>query len=330
MTTIRVSFGVVAPPTILCVLLVQLVVAGQPNNADPVFEEVTVAGINPSIRNHEGRQLTTTTFVDRADLLEFILSAYFEADGAGVCGLKLVLVGECVPIIGPLPGWMRSSKFEVSAKLPTQSLPVETIDRLRDFRFTSSARKNVFPLPLRLMLQRLLEETFEFRVHRERRQIPVYAVTAQTNEPTLMRSSFAATGGMGTNGLVSGRRLPSPRPPAPDDPVQLVFEGSTVKDATDFFSAYLDRPVIDRTGLDGEYNFTLEFKGNSRGSWPRGGVPLMAGFDAARLVQAFEGVGFKVDSTTALFEILIIESSAQAANYPNGQRQKSAWVGPHY
>jgi hypothetical protein len=114
--------------------------------------------------------------------------------------------------------------------------------------------------------------------------------------------------------------------------VQLVFQGSTVKDATDFFSIYLDRPVIDRTGIEGEYDFTLEFKGNRRGPWIRGGLPPMAGFDAARLTMAFEGIGFKVESTTAPFEILIIDHVqrpsllADVVRPPDGGRSRTLIV----
>jgi uncharacterized protein (TIGR03435 family) len=87
-----------------------------------------------------------------------------------------------------------------------------------------------------------------------------------------------------------------------------------LKDAADFFSTYLDRPVIDRTGLTGEYDFTLEFKGNDAAPWLRRGLPVMAGFDAARLALAFQGAGFTVESTTAPFEILLIDHAKQPSS----------------
>ena len=34
---------------------------------------------------------------------------------------------------------------------------------------------------------------------------------------------------------------------------------------------------------------------------------LMGGFDVARLAMAFDGLGFNVESTTAPFEILVID-----------------------
>ena len=272
-----------------------------------------MAGIDPSIRNHDRRQLTTTTFVDRADLLQLVVSAYLDADGAGACARKISFGEECAPIVSSVPAWMRAAKFEVAAKFTAGSLPTAAIERLQDFRFTSSPRQNVYPLPVQLMLRRLLEETFELTVRRERRLVPVLAITSRTTQSPLRHSNVAAKTGMGTNGLVLATRRSAYPPFKPDDPVQLVFEGSMIKDAADFFSAYLDRPVIDRTGLDGTYDFTFEFKPDPGAPWLKapavsaGWLPLMAGFDVSRLAAGLDRLGFNLESTTAPFDVLVIE-----------------------
>lgn len=272
----------------------------------PSFEEATVVGIDPSIRNHDRRQLTTATFFDRADLLQLVLSAYLDADGVGACALKISFGDECAPIVGSVPAWMRTYKFEVAARLPSEALSAETLGRLREFRFRMSPRKNVYPLPVQLMLRRLLEETFDVTVRRERREVPVWAITARTRE-SLLRYSNVSTGG-----VVFATRRPGYPPFRPDDPVQLVFEGSTIQDAAAFFSGYLDRPVIDRTGLGGEYDFTFEFRPNPGARWKyspaTGYLPLMAGFDAARLAAGLDALGFNLESTTAPFDVLVIET----------------------
>ena len=46
---------------------------------------------------------------DRTDLLQLIVSAYLDADGAGACGLKIAFGEECPPIVGSVPAWMRTS-----------------------------------------------------------------------------------------------------------------------------------------------------------------------------------------------------------------------------
>jgi hypothetical protein len=55
------------------------------------FAEASVKPIDPAIRNHTGRQLTVSTVVDRASLLEFIVSSYLDEGGAGACAMKVVL-----------------------------------------------------------------------------------------------------------------------------------------------------------------------------------------------------------------------------------------------
>ena len=291
---------------LLAVVLVA-VSAGHPSAQapKPSFEEATITGVERP--NRQRRELTTTTLFDQTNLLELIVSAYLDADGVGACAWKLRSGDECAPIVASVPAWMRTSTFEIAAKLPTASLPIEAVERLRDFRFTGSPRHNVYPLPVQLMLQRLLEETFEIKVHRERRQIPVYAIT-RSKEVGLMHSSVTVTSG--TNGVVMATRRPSP-PRAPDDPVVLVFEGSTLKDAADFFSGFLDRPVIDRTGIDGHYDFTFEFKPVPGAPWPKAPFgPIMVGFDAARLAAGLDTLGFALEATTAPFDVLLIESTS--------------------
>jgi uncharacterized protein (TIGR03435 family) len=233
----------------MAVLLGHVVVTTQLTEPSPAFAEASVRAIDPAIRNHTGRQLTVSTFVDRASLMEFIVAAYLDADGAGACAEKIALGSECAPIVGSVPDWMRTEKFEIRANLPPDSVPITAVDSDGKFRFSSSLRRNVYPVRVQLMLQRLLAETFGIKVRRERRDVPVWAITRGANDSTLMPTR-AAAGTVGINGEAGATRLGSRVPPfTPDAPIRMAFEVGTIKDAGDFFSAYLDRPVIDRTSL---------------------------------------------------------------------------------
>jgi hypothetical protein len=107
----------------MAVLLGQVVVTTQPTEPSPAFTQASVTRFDPANRNHPGRQLTVSTFVDRASLLEFIVAAYLDADGAGACAEKIFLGSECAPIVGSVPDWMRTEKFEIRATLPPDSVP---------------------------------------------------------------------------------------------------------------------------------------------------------------------------------------------------------------
>ena len=295
-------YRIYAPTIALSLLLGQLSVATQVSVARPAFTEASVKPVEPSIRDRTERQLTRTTFVDRAHLLEFIVNAYLDADGAGVCTSLIVAGHDCPLLVGSVPAWARTEKFEISARWSQESLAVETLERLGAFRFKDSVRRNVYPVEIQLMLQQLLEDTFSLKVRRERKEIPVWAITRRTQEPRLTYSASSE----GRLARLSTRRNPT-RPQ--DGRVTVVFEGSSVKDLTDFFTFYLERPVIDRSGLEGDYDFTLEFDEGDQGSpAKKGGLPMgMWGFDVARLASAFDGLGFNVESTTAPFDALIIE-----------------------
>jgi uncharacterized protein (TIGR03435 family) len=298
------TFGVSLLP------LVQVLVTTQVNTVRPAAAEAaSVKALDPSTPDHRwefGEPLiseTATMFVDRRDLLQFIGSAYLDADGAGACAMLIAKGHECQLIAGSVPAWVRADKFEITLKWRPESLPVETVDRLKEFRFTNSFRRNVYPSEVQLMLQRVLEETFDLKVRRQQMELPVWAVTRRTQESSLQPAA-AAAGQQGRRGLIARKE------PPPDNRVALMFEGSRLKDVADFFSFYLDRPVIDRTGIEGYYDVTLKFTGDGTGRlpWKTGGIPIvMAGFNVARLAQAFDGLGFNIESTTAPFEILFID-----------------------
>ncbi len=124
------------------------------------------------------------------------------------------------------PAWRDTDPFEIIAKAPG----------------------NVSPTPeqSREMLQSLLEERFKLKVHRETREGPVYALVIGKNGPRLKKSTAGefrySAGGRGrtvkltfqkTSMDVLARQLPS--------------------------QAQMDRPVLDRTALSGEWDFDLTF-----------------------------------------------------------------------
>lgn len=300
----------------MAVLPGPVVVATQLTEPSPAFADASVKSIDPAIRNHTGRQLTVSTFVDRASLIEFIAGAYLDADGAGACAMKITRGSECTPIVGAVPDWMRTDKFEIRAALPPDSLPVTTVNSDGEFRFSNSLRRNVYPLRVQLMLQKLLAETFGFEVRRERRNIPVWAITRGTSDSTLMPTR-APAGTVGMNGWVRGgpAGFPPFTPNGPMQDIRLEFEISTIKDAGDFFSACLDRPVIDRTGLEGEFDFSVEFKRDGRAPFPLG-MPLMSGFDATQLAKAFGSIGLKIEPATAPFDILLVDQAQRPSVTP--------------
>jgi uncharacterized protein (TIGR03435 family) len=173
------------------------------------------------------------------------------------------------------PDWIRSAQYDIAAKAG------------------ASAHVAQMSGP---MLQELLEDRFQLKVHRETKQGDVYALTVAKNGLKLKPT---------TEGSCTPRDLDHwpPTPPAPGQPNRVVcgafrsppstpgtmkFEadGMTIVDFFAMISTLLlQQPVIDKTGLTGLFDFRLEFSrdlGLDLGGGKRGG----GGRDTAPRVEA--------------------------------------------
>ncbi len=158
------------------------------------------------------------------------------------------------------PVWRDTDPFEIVAKAPGNAAPT--------------------PEQRRQMLQSLLEDRFKLKVHRELRDAPVYAMVLAKNGPKLTKSSaadsFYSVGGH-----------------------EMKFQKETMESLAKQLSssARLGRPVLDKTALAGEWDFTLNFMPNPP---PDANVP-----DVFTALQ--EQLGLKLESQKAPVEHLIID-----------------------
>jgi uncharacterized protein (TIGR03435 family) len=93
---------------------------------------------------------------------------------------------------------------------------------------------------IRSMLRALLESRFKLALHHEPKTVPVYKLTAVKTGARLRESSVEGepSGAFGMNGFVCHN-------------VEMARFVSML-------SVYMDRPVVDMTGLKGAYDFTLK------------------------------------------------------------------------
>jgi uncharacterized protein (TIGR03435 family) len=97
------------------------------------------------------------------------------------------------------------------------------------------------------MLQTLLTDRFKLTVHRQTKQLPVYALVVARNGPRLREAP--------PDEEPSFRRTPG-HIVAKNEPLSALIQAVR----GDFFApGLLDRPVIDMTGLKGHYDFTLDW-----------------------------------------------------------------------
>jgi uncharacterized protein (TIGR03435 family) len=202
------------------------------------------------------------------------------------------------------PSWMRSEHYSVSAKAE------------------SPARTEMLAGP---MLRALLEERFQLKTHREMRETPVYAMTI-------------GKGGLKTRPLAEGACAPldmrNPPPfPKPGDPtpnvcgvltirptsngdVTIEVRGATMPQFAQRLSQFVDRTVVDRSGIPDKFNFKLEFTPDpnmpgQRSFAGRGGDPgnLTPPPDARPdlFVALQEQIGLKLSSDKGPVSFLIID-----------------------
>jgi uncharacterized protein (TIGR03435 family) len=163
---------------------------------------------------------------------------------------------------------------------------------INDERYEIGARVDApaTPAQLRLMLRTLLADRFRLSLHRERKDVAVYGLVLGRNGPKLHASAGEESG---------WSKLPGPG-------LRLSFRASTVAQLAEFLSTlvFVDRPVIDATGLGSDYDFALDLR------------EVADSADAARpslgtLLE--EQLGLKLDARKAPFEMLVIDRAERPA-----------------
>jgi uncharacterized protein (TIGR03435 family) len=144
------------------------------------------------------------------------------------------------------------------------------------------------------MVRRLLAERFGLSFHRERRTLATYALLVEKAGPKMEKSEADADRGSGFRGRGMGQLT--------------VTNGSMAGFARWLNGGILDRPVIDKTGLTGKFNFKLNWMPDE--SQYEGMGTRMPSTDNA-LPSFFtaikEQIGLKMDATKADVDVLVID-----------------------
>ena len=171
------------------------------------------------------------------------------------------------------------------------------------------------------MLQALLEDRFKLKIHRETRELPVYAlvlakggskmkeVTAPSPDASPVASGSAGrTGAGGGPGIsVSGGR---------GGVMTATGTSMSINALIHTISTSLDRPLIDKTGLTGYYDFSLEWiredaaQSAAAASLAAGGGAVPAENSAPNIFTALqEQLGLKLEPTKGPVEVIVVDKS---------------------
>jgi uncharacterized protein (TIGR03435 family) len=246
-----------------------------PDSRKPTFE---VASVKPNKSGDPGMSITTQPggryIATNVPVGMLIRNAYQLQESQ--------LVG--------LPDWAASERFDIAAKAEQDIAPT-----------------NQKPNPHQLMLQSLLEERFNLKVHRETRDLPGYALVVARADgkfgPQMKQSDVDCAA------LAAARRAGGPPPPPMTAGERrpcsmrmgrgtLTAGSMTMANLAGTLSSAVQRMVVDRSGLTGGFDFDLTFS-----------MDQSADASAPSIFTAVqEQLGLKLDSMRIPTDVLVVDS----------------------
>jgi uncharacterized protein (TIGR03435 family) len=196
--------------------------------------------------------------------LELLIEAAYGVDGNQLVGM---------------PSWAKDARYDVNAKVDTAE--VMQLQRLnRQQRFD--------------MLQPVLAERFLLKTHHETREMTALALVLDRHGPRLrpaVPGNTYADGIKGADGQPVGPALLL-------RDGQLIGQAASVEALRQLLANSLHRVVIDRTGLQGKYDFTIP--------WPPQMVDL-ADSTSPSIFTVIQELGLKLESHRTGVEVLVID-----------------------
>jgi uncharacterized protein (TIGR03435 family) len=153
------------------------------------------------------------------------------------------------------------------------------------------------------MLRSLLAERFKLTFHREPKEFSIYVLEVAKNGPKLKASA-------------AGADEPAVVGPGVVYPQRIVLPGrnATMGNLVSLFQrAILDRPVVDKTGLSGRYDFDLEWAPDETqfgGDVP----PASAAAPSPPLFEAVQQqLGLRLEATKGAVDALVVDAAERPA-----------------
>jgi len=210
-----------------------------------------------------------------------------------------------------VPKWTESARFDIVARA-----------------FASTTQTDMPPIEidsLRQMLRTLLIERFQIKTHLEDRQLNAYTLTA-SEKPRLTKSDPSTR----------TRCLEGPAPGAPDPRTRfparnrlITCQNMTTAQFAErliaWANGYVQIPVLDKTGLEGGYDITINFsaigifqggagRGGDAGPAAAGGGGALAASDPNGAISLPEAIdkqlGLKLEMQKRPVPVLVIDSIA--------------------
>ena len=184
------------------------------------------------------------------------------------------------------PDWLKNVHYDIAAKGP------------------AGTGRDQLPK----MMQALLADRLKLEVHHEKREMSGLALIVGKNGPKLKESAAGSGGAAGDAHFGIGATA--------EGVERMDATNVTMAKLANTLTGLLGRPVIDRTGLDGQYDFVLEFsRAETAGPGASGGFnepPRMPapppGTDPAQSIYtSIQQLGLKLDGQKFPVDAIVID-----------------------
>lgn len=199
-----------------------------------------------------------------------------------------------------IPDWLNRERYDVEAKIDPSA---------------ADALSKLTPAQLKLarqqMLQTLLAERFHLKVHRETKDEPVYFLVIGKNGPKLQDAKTGKTSSLlSADGTSARDKELWQMSPGSEGGQKIQAFSTTMKSLGDWLTRQLSRPVLDKTGLTGVYDFAFDSVPDATSS-PSTDAPnpvTLPGMPGASLFTALQQqLGLKLEPGKSPVEILVID-----------------------
>ena len=172
------------------------------------------------------------------------------------------------------PSWIDTDRYDVVAK----------------------AEGSANDAQIKLMVQTLLADRFQLKLHHQSKELSAYVVSVGKTAPKLVPAKAEET---------SSLRMAPLTVPNQKTSYRIVFTRFTLQQLCDIFARQMDAVIVNQTGLDGEYDFTLDLTPDESRPNP---------VDPTLLITAMrEQLGFTLKSQKTPVDTLVIDSAVKVA-----------------
>lgn len=180
-----------------------------------------------------------------------------------------------------LPSWAENDKYDILAKPDHEGVGNDT--------------------QIRSMMTKLLAERFGLTLHREKKELSAFTLNlGKTGHKLAENKTGGNLPGFGGRG-----------------PGSIGVNNSTMEQFAGFLQARIvDRPVVDKTGLTGKYDFTLTWKPDQMPPAGANAPPLPADWESRPdlLTAIQEQLGLKFQSEKTPVEVLVVDKASKPSD----------------